>query len=301
MNYPYLNWLDESMAYMDYPTKTIAFVTETYKKICHNKKACRHLHDALNLYEKQLCPDWNLGLALSERAANEIGEHKFVGHFVFVLAASKSIKAFYEQKGMPEGCFYGFLNDLKIKWSECATVYKMDGISTGEWYNRFADGTRHTFGRLQFEPIFISKKYEASNFSIAEGDMAINIHIPGGSKLLKEDCIASFLKAAEFYAPFFENGKVTFHCNSWLLYPGHKEFLPETSALLMFADFFSIVETNDWRGNLWRIFGRENCDDVVSLPENTSLQRAYKKRLLENGEIGGARGFFFIKGNEFIK
>ena len=65
---------------------------------------------------------------------------------------------------------------------------------------------------------------------------------------------------------------------------------------------FNIVETNNRRGNLWRIFGREDCEEnIASLPECTSLQRAYKKRLLENGEIGGARGFFFIKNNKFIK
>lgn len=300
-NYPYLDWLNESMTYMEYPQKTIDFVTHTYKKICNNKRANTLFHDALNLYKKQLCPTWNWGLASAERAVNSIRVHKFAGHFVFLLCVTKHVKVFYEQKGMPDGCFYGFLNDIKIKWGECVTIHKMDGVFVAEWFNRFVDGTRHTFGRLQFEPIFLGSDYEGNGIAVSEGDLAINIHIPGGSKLLKQDCIDSFLKAAEFYAPLFEDGKVIFHCNSWLLYPGHKEFLPETSALLMFADFFNIVETNDWRGNLWRIFGQEDCEDVTILPENTGLQKAYKKRLLENGEIGEARGFFFIKGNEFIK
>lgn len=299
--YPYLNWLNESMTAVDYPQKTVDFVTASYKKICDNERANKIFHTPLALYEKQLCPAWNWGLAAAERAGNLIDLHVFSAKFVFSLCATKHIKTFYKQKGMPDGCFDGFLNDIKIKWSECVTVHKMDGVFVAEWFGRFADGTRHTFGRLQYEPIILGNNYQTCGITLSEGDMVVNVHIPGGSKLLKQDCIASFLKAAEFYAPFFENGEVIFHCDSWLLYPGHKEFLPETSALLMFADFFSIVETNDWRGNLWRIFGRENCDDVAALPEDTSLQRAYKKRLLENGEIGGARGFFFIKGNEFIK
>ena len=301
MNYPYAKWLNESMAYMEYPKQTIDFVIDTYKKVCDNERANRLFHDALNLYEKQLMPVWNWALTSAERVANEIGVHKFVGHFVFTLCATKHINKFYEQKGMPEGCFRGFLNDIKIKWSECVMVHKMDGVFVAEWFNRFVDGTRHTFGRLQFEPIFLGGTYNVAGNIFAEGDMVINIHIPGGSKLLKQDCIDSFLKAAEFYGPLFNNNEVVFHCNSWLLYPGHKEFLPENSNLLMFADFFSIAETNDWRGNLWRIFGRENCEDVAALPENTGLQRDYKKRLLENGEIGGARGFFILKGKEFIK
>ena len=302
MNYPYLNWLNESMTYMEYPESTIAFIAESYKKICDNKKSYTLFHDALRLYEKQLCPAWGWALTSAERAANEINVHKFVGKFIISLCVTRHVKDFYVQKGMPDGCFDGFLKDIKIKWAECVAVHKMDGVFVAEWFNRFVDGTRHTFGRLQFEPMFIAGSYEVCGRTLNEGDLAINIHIPGGSKLTKQDCIDSFLKAAEYYAPFFKDKTVIFHCDSWLLYPGHKEFLPENSALLMFADFFNIVSTNDYRGNLWRIFGREDCEEnIASLPEDTSLQRAYKKRLLENGEIGGARGFFFVKDNKFIK
>lgn len=302
MNYPYLHWLNKSMNYMQYPENTINFILDSYKKICNNQAANGLFHNALKLYEKQLCPVWTWALTSAERAAAQINLHKFVGEFIMSLCVAKHVEIFYEQKGMPDGCFDGFLRDIKIKWAECVLVHKMDGVFVAEWFNRFVDGTRHTFGRLQFEPIFIADNYEVCGRNLAVGDLTINIHIPGGSKLTRQDCIDSFLKAAEYYAPFFKDKTVIFHCDSWLLYPGHKEFLPETSALLMFADFFNIVSTNNWRGNLWRIFGCENCDEnIASLPEDTSLQRAYKKRLLENGEIGGAKGFFFVKGNEFIK
>ena len=302
MEYPYLNWLNKSMDYMEYPKDTISFVTDTYKKICNNKKSNLLFHNVLKLYENQICPDWKWALISAERAANQIKVHKYIGEFIISLCITKHVKTFYEQKGMPEGCFDGFLKDIKIKWAECTAVHNMDGVFVAEWFNRFVDGTRHTFGRLQFEPILISNTYEVCGRTLNEGDLAINIHIPGGSKLLKQDCIDSFLKAAEYYAPLFNDGTVIFHCDSWLLYPNHKEFLPQTSSLLMFAEFFNIVETNNRRGNLWRIFGREDCEEnIASLPECTSLQRAYKKRLLENGEIGGAKGFFFIKNNKFIK
>jgi hypothetical protein len=286
---------------MEYPKQTIDFVIDTYKKVCDNKRANTLFKDSLNLYAKGLMPAWNWALTSAERAANEIGVHKFVGHFVFTLCVTKHIKDLYEQKGMPEGCFYGFLNDIKIKWAECVNIHKMDGVFVAEWFNRFVDGTRHTFGRLQFEPLFTGAHHQVAGHTINEGDLAIAIHIPSGSKLLKEDCIDSFLKAAEFYAPLFEDETVLFQCNSWLLYPGHKEFLPETSNILMFADFFTVVSSRESRNDLWRIFGQENCDDIASLPENSSLQRVYKKRLLENGEVGAAKGYFFVKGKEFIK
>ncbi len=302
MNYPYLDWLCESMNYMEYPQQTVDFVTYTYKKICNNKRANRLFHDALALYEKQLMPAWNWGLTSAERAANAVDIHIYVAKFIFSLCVTKHTKAFYEQKGMPEGCFYGFLNDIKIKWGECVALHKMDGVFVAEWFNRFVDGTRHTFGRLQFEPIFIGGHYEFAGRTATEGDMVINIHIPGGSKLLKEDCEKSFLKAAEFYAPLFENGEVIFHCNSWLLYPGHKEFLPETSNILMFADFFNVVEGKEWKGDLPRIFNVQNCEDnIKDLPEDTSIRRAFKNRLLEGKEVGVGRGFFIVKDGKFIK
>ncbi len=300
--YGYLNWLNETMTYMEYPQSTIDFVIDTYKKICQNKRANRLFSDALALYEKRLIPAWSWGLSAAERAGNEIGVHKFSAHFVFSLCATKHIKTFYEQKGMPDGCFDGFLKDIKIKWSECVKLHKMDGVFVAEWFNRFADGTRHTFGRLQFEPIFLGADYEGNGFTAKEGDLVINIHIPGGSKLFRQDCIDAFLMAAEYYSDFFADAKVIFHCHSWLLYPGHKEFLPETSALLMFADFFNVVEVQEDKGALWRIFGRTDCEEnLADLPEDTSLQRAFKKRLLEGGEIGVGRGFFVVKDGEFIK
>lgn len=301
MTYPYLDWLNESMSSVNYPDETISFVTDTYKKICDNKRGKGLFDGALNLYKMQLMPAWGWALTSAERAGNEIGVHKFVSHFVFTLCVTKHIKVLYEQKSMPEGCFYGFLNDIKIKWAECVTIHKMDGVFVAEWFNRFVDGTRHTFGRLQFEPLFTANIHEVAGRTITEGDLAIAVHIPSGSKLLKQDCIDSFLKAAEFYAPLFEDGNVLFQCNSWLLYPGHKEFLPETSNILMFADFFTVVSSKEYKYDLWRIFGQENCDDIASLPEDTSLQRAYKKRLLENGEVGGAKGLFFVKDKKFIK
>lgn len=301
MLFPYLNWLNESMTHMSYPEQTIAYITDTYKKICNDKRANTLLHTTLQLYEKQLMPDWNWALDSAERAANQISVHKFVGHFVFSLCATKHVKTFYEQKGMPDGCFEGFLNDIKIKYNECVTLHKVHGICVARWFNRFVDGTRHTFGRLQFEPIFMGCDYKKDGIAVAEGDLAINIHIPGGSKLLKQDCIDSFLAAAEFYAELFEDKKVVFYCHSWLLYPEHKEFLPESSNILMFADFFNIVESAEQKGDLWRIFGQTDCEDVASLPEKTSLQKAFKNRLMNGGKIGSGAGLFIVKDGKIIK
>ena len=302
MKYPYLNWLLESMNYMEYPEDTINFVTDTYKQICHNTRAETLFHNALNLYEKQLCPAWVWALNSAEKAVAQINAHKFVGKFIMSLCVTRSVKTFYEQKGMPDGCFDGFLKDIKIKWAECVEVDKINGVAVAEWFHRFVDGTRHTFGRLQFEPVFNLEPCEIGGRKVREGDLVINIHIPSGSKLFKQDCIDSFLKAAEYYAPLFEGGEVVFHCHSWLLYPEHKNFLPENSAILMFADFFKCILSEASDGNdLWRIFGTRNTRDYKNLPEKTSLQRAYKQRLIDGKEVGIGVGFFIVKNNKFIK
>ncbi len=61
---------------------------------------------------------------------------------------------------------------------------------------------------------------------------------------------------------------------------------------------FDIYETepDPQGGDLWRIFGRPDCSDTASLPEETSLQRVYKQWLLAGGTPGAGRGLFLLQG-----
>lgn len=303
--YPCLNWLNESMSLMEYPDETVNFITDVYKRVCENQRADQIFHAAVNIYSSNVMNEFYDLLVNSELSVEAIlGEHKYVAHFLMILCLSQHTKELYKAKNLPDECFVGFLRDIKIKWAECLEVYGIQGVSTGPWFKRFIVATRMTFGRLEFDPqtYTFDDAVKIDGRSIQKGDLVIGVHIPSGGRLLKKDCEESFLKAAEYFAPIFPDGAVVFQCVSWLLYPEHKDFLPETSNILMFADFFKCTYSKPTgTDDLWRIFGSADLEDIPSLPENTSLQRAYKKRLLDGGEIGIGVGFFFVKNNKFIK
>ncbi len=64
-----------------------------------------------------------------------------------------------------------------------------------------------------------------------------------------------------------------------------------------FQDDYALYETyEDKEGHdLWRIFGKLYDGNPETLPENTSLQKAYKKWLLEGRVPGAGRGFWVKK------
>ena len=109
----------------------------------------------------------------------------------------------------------------------------------------------------------------------------------------------SYRRAEQFF------GSHVFVCHSWLLYPAHREFLQKGSNIVAFMDDFIMLSSEECRGNignLWRMYGYK-CDhkDFTTLPENTGMQRAYKKHLIESGGMTGeGYGVFIIEDGKLI-
>lgn len=303
VNYPYLNWLNDSMQKVNFSHNALQKITDLYKKVCENETASRIFHSTTALYENNYLYDFkeitgNIDLCVEQI----LGEHKYSGHLLTVLCMAKHTKKLYKSKNLPDDCFEGFLKDIKAKWSECLSNYSVDGVSNFTWYERFLNCTRFSLGRLQFEPkVFRWDDVTIEACNLKKGDTIIAVHIPGGEKLLKEDCEASFLRAEQFFNSFKKDGALPFICITWLLHPSLREILPETSNILQFADFFRCVYSADQEDQLIRIFGKVDFKDKEKLPEKTSLQRTYKKHLLNGGSAGIGVGYFFIKENKFIK
>lgn len=61
---------------------------------------------------------------------------------------------------------------------------------------------------------------------------------------------------------------MAFVCGSWLLYEGHREFLPENSNILRFMDDFDIIRSADKEkfGDGWRVFGNTATDPLTTCP-----------------------------------
>ncbi len=200
----------------------------------------------------------------------------------------------YRKHGYAEDIFLDSLQDIPI-WAKCCHEETgLWGMKQFSWLEKTLRAKLWRLGRLEFEHIgFEAEHYGKNGVILNKDDTVINVHIPEGSPITREKCEDSFKKAVSFF------GSNVFVCESWLLWPAHREMLDEKSNIRAFMDLFDIVEA--WEKpdthDLWRIFGYLKDYTPETLPERTKLQRAYKKRLIANGGLtGGGYGVYIFKG-----
>ena len=211
---------------------------------------------------------------------------------IFFLLCMQPLKVQYDRMGLSEDYYAGVARDLRSKLNECYAVKGIWGSFVAPWFAGFFAMTRFVIGRLQYEMIEMPHCISPDGKYCFNGEPAINVHIPSGCPLRIEDVKASMAEAAQFFAPHFPGNQVLFHCNSWLLFPGHYEMLPQESGIRQFMDEFTIIraDTHADRHDLWRLFETMEVDDPNRLPQNTSLRRQYVRWLLSGKPVGSAIG-----------
>ena len=180
------------------------------------------------------------------------------------------------------------------------TIY----VETMKCFSRFVAEHQVSFGVPGFDRSFwTSRQISLMLFRIGEleyeldqhqGKPVISIHIPSDAKLQKENLISSIKMAKQFFmklAP--EYAKTDWICSSWLLAPVLRNLLPKESRILLFQDFFEIMEEQeDSRDYLEWVYQLKVEDeeqvDFHQLPETTSLQKKMKQYLLKGGLVGTA-------------
>lgn len=173
------------------------------------------------------------------------------------------------------------LNDRKI--------HNIDGIRFSQmiWGSFFMKGYLIQVGRLQYEigdnPLKI-KKY------IKENCCFVYIHIPKGDVLKEEDVNASLNNADKYIRKYFKESldrKIVYYTESWLLSPELKESLLNSSNIIKFQNKFDIVESEENIKDFLNFVFNDVLDDIKydQLPENTSLQKALKKKILNKEKL----------------
>jgi len=209
----------------------------------------------------------------------------------------KHLKRRYEDAKLPTAYYRGVADDLCAKLNECYALKGIWGTFVASWFSRFFVLGRFPIGRLQYECIPVPESYCPEGYAHMAGQLAVNVHIPSGKPLIRQEVQASMAEAAQFYAPQFPDGRVLFICHSWLLFPGHQKMLPQSSGIRGFMEEFTLMDTYDdpTGHDLWRIFYTENTDNLDALPQNTSLQRAYGAWLKAGKGVGGGLGIRYIQ------
>ena len=242
----------------------------------------------------ELSPVWEEG-----------GVHEYTAKLLFYMSCAEILHEDYRKAGISDEIFYTSMTDLRCKAIECKNVKGVWGSFVSFWFPGFFNMSRFGLGRFQYEySEFDADDWTAGGVTVKRGDRVINMHIPStGQPLNDEVRLDSYRKAYEFYRGRMGADVIPFVCSSWLLYPAHREFLPSGSHILGFMDDFDIIRSfeRDTFGDAWRVFGADADKAVSDLPEDTSLRRAYKKRLSEGGKTGGGYGVFLFDGERIIK
>lgn len=287
----------------DYPAEAREAILAAYQHMEAMPRAFRVFRAVVWMYDQDMEFNIKNTVRRGNEAADLAGVDPRMMMLLIFLAMTDTMHKRYRAKGYSEAMFQGAVLDFKWKLMECKAWDGVWGVLPFEWFDRFLDGTRHVLGRLQFEVIHSPLAYKSGAYSIEKSDPVVNMHIPSGGPLTPELVMDAFCRAEDFYRPVFGTEAIPFMCSSWLLAPYHRRILPEKSNIRRFGEMFDVVKLipDEEGGCLVRIFNQRYKGDPKVLTEDTSLQRAYKKHLLEGGKAGSGVGFFFMKDGKQIK
>jgi hypothetical protein len=173
-----------------------------------------------------------------------------------------------------------------------------NGIFNCAWISRFEMTDDHIIGhRISSDGC---AQRETTRLSIkewkpvlSEGDTILNVHIPEGSKMSHELCLASYAQAARFFTDYFpETDFAAFFCTSWLLSPQWRKLLPAESNIVKFQrDYHLFPILSDDFQTMERVFGKKPAD-LSTAPRDTQLQRVLLDYILAGNHIHNGAGFF---------
>lgn len=132
---------------------------------------------------------------------------------------------------------------------------------------------------------------------LSESDPVLRIHIPPGGGFDRQTLEDTYQRTREVMAACYPDKPFkAFYCSSWLLSLDLREILKPESNILAFQRDFTPIPLRGGDGTTFSfVFGDSTItpEMVPNLPENTSLQRAVKKRYLDGNYIRQGAGFFF--------
>lgn len=139
------------------------------------------------------------------------------------------------------------------------------------------------------EPITFSK--EEWQLVLSPGDDMISVHIFWDADFTPEKISASLEEGVRrTIACYPEFNFKALHCNSWLMSPDVNEALGEKSKLSQFSSRFMRFPVKDAGIATLEYVFPNGYEKLEELEEKTTLQRAFKKKLLAGQHIYGTRG-----------
>ncbi len=277
---------------MDYPREAAVSLSQSLEQVFKSPEALSILTDADLTYSNNIHMDYKKILNELKDVSPSCGVHTYTLHMLFFIILSRKTRKIYEERGIAPEIFRASMMDLHWKLLECKKMFGIWGTSVADWQIWWFEVKRFALGRFQYELVPFEDTYEKNGISLHPGDLVINVHIPSCGPLRREEYMQSYAMAADFFRDSFEDRPVVFFCESWMLFPEHRLFLPKTSNILGFMQDYDIYKEEYNNGDLWRIFYEDHKKPVEELPQDTGLQRAYRSWLMDGHQAGLGFGVF---------
>ena len=292
------------LAELDFPESSSNTFINALEKILNDEEASANLLDTVRQYEESEKCNYFKMLEDFTVQGEKLGIHKYTVQMLFFFCLAKKLKERYAERGIDLEIYYDTLADLRYKLNECLLIYKIDGTFVATWFFHHFRLELFALGRLQFELFHTKYEYTFRGKFYPVGSKVINIHIPRtGTGLKHSQVLEGYRRAEEMFGDEFGSEPIPFLCDSWLLDPWIPTVLKPDSNLTAFHSDFEIVKTGESReySGLWTVFDRVYTGDISSLPNDTTLRRAYIERIKANEPFYYGHGMFYYKNGEFIK
>ena len=133
---------------------------------------------------------------------------------------------------------------------------------------------------------------------LGPGDPVLNVHIPAHRPLTREALAESYRRAPEIFRTCFGFAPKGFLCRSWMLSEELHELLAPGSNILMFQEPYRRFPIRTHGTAVFNFVFKLRFREFADMPEDTSLQRAIKRRYLAGGHVFEYGGVF-VPGKDF--
>ncbi len=225
--------------------------------------------------------------------------HEYTLWMILLILAAEKARPLYKS----DEIYWDTFCDLRYKVQECYDVYGIWGTFVAHWYPIFFNGTIVKLGRMEYQTRICNFKEPktAMGITVNPGDTILALHIPTSFEPFdKAARLNSYRKAWEYFCP--DGRPLVCVCGSWLLYDQYEEvFAPGSNISDFRKEFYMLYsKPSDTFGNIWRVFGSKHDLPTKELPENTSLQRAFKRYMLAAGTHGNGTGVIVFDGEKLL-
>lgn len=278
---------------------------ELFLKIYPQESLQKSLEEYIKKHERKILK--YLKLCYKNRWELHLKKDNFT-KLCLVYAYLPEVKSRYEKAGISDEIFFDTMTDIKIWIDDCRENLNSIGLNELNWIMWHMNMSIFKIGRLQYQKMicYTPKSYTKNGTTIKLGDKIWNVHIPRGEKLTTEACEESFKMAQEFirkHFPQYPDNK--FMCNSWLLYPDNKNFMPSGSNILKFPELWEVVSIHECPEQAYRWLYSVRYSNkkllknkkkhghygfLESLPQNTQMQKNGVEYIKNGGTLGDGLG-----------